>query len=77
MRTPNYVLTAEHRISNYPHDDIILTKGMFVRPVDKYYLPKHVKESSAFRWHSEEKEVFCYTSVGIVCVPKEFIRMVD
>jgi len=50
-----------------------LPAGIFVKPLDVYYLPQHIKESLAYKWYDSTKDVFVYCSVGIVVLAQKNI----
>lgn len=76
MSTPNYVLSEAYCTYDSSMNKQEYPQGMFVRPIDKYYLPKHIIDSESYRWFNEGKEVYCYTKLGIVTIPKNIIRKV-
>jgi hypothetical protein len=74
MPTPNYVLTEEHAVSSGPYDTKTLPAGSFVRPIDPVYLPRHITESDEYKYFSPERQIYCYTRIGIVAIPKYKVR---
>lgn len=76
MGTPNWILTEEQIFREYPHDERVLPKGMFVRPVDIKYVPKHVLEDPRWKFMHPPTEVFIYCRYGFFVVPKDKIRKV-
>lgn len=75
MATPDYVLVSEHRYKSGSAEAAILPEGTFVRPIDLKYVPKHVVEADLWRYFNSDKEVFCYTRLGIIAIPKELLRL--
>lgn len=76
VKTPNYVLKEEFRVTKGIFNEIVLTAGSFVKPIDPIYLPTHIKESVDFKWFQPDQEAFVYCHYGIVLVPKNLIREV-
>lgn len=76
MSTPNYVLTEPVPFSSGRMDTKILEAGVFVRPIEYCYVPKHVIEDSRWRWFNKSSDVFVYCHHGIIAVPKASIRRV-
>lgn len=76
MSTPNSVLTEDHSWSHGPYDQISLGAGAFVRPIEFIYVPKHVLDKPLCKGFNKDKEIFCYTSYGILPVPYSKIRRV-
>lgn len=72
--TPNYILKRRFVFEIGAQDMIILDPGTFVRPLDIYYVPKHIKERHPLL--NLEKEVYCYGSFGIIPIPRDFLREV-
>lgn len=75
MKTPDYVL-SEAYVTYQGSTQVEYPVGMFVRPIDPYYLPKHILDSDSHRWFNSQLEVYCYTSLGIVKFPKNIVRKV-
>lgn len=73
MKTPNYIINKEYSIVNKYLDQKILPVGTFVKPINEYYLPNHIKESTEYRWFDKTTEVFVYCRYGIVAIPKNII----
>lgn len=77
MKTPNYMLKSEYKFASEKgsgHDLRLLPAGAFVRPIQIQYVPKHVIKDERWRWFVPATEVFCYTSQGIIVIPKNLIR---
>lgn len=76
LPTPNYCLVSEYRIVQGAAvvDAKILPAGTFVRPIDYYYVPLHVREDKRWAFFDRDKEVFCFTRWGIVPIPRDLIR---
>jgi len=77
MRTPEYVIDKEYTIYSGIARDKVLPAGAFVKPIDPYWLPKHIKDSNEFKWANPKTEQFCYTHFGIVLIPLNLIRRVS
>ena len=75
MPTPNFVL-MDYFTSGSISDQKILPPGTFVRPIDVRYVPDHVLNDPRWVFFNKEKEVFCYTSIGIVAIKKDLLRQV-
>lgn len=73
-RTPNYVLTESFSVSRPLRDPITLHSGTFVRPIHADYLPRHITESSEFKYHINNGFVYCYTPKGIYPIPEDTVR---
>lgn len=76
LPTPNYVLMEAVAVTKDAFDEKILNPGEFVRPINSRYLPQHIKDTMAFKWHDPERDVFCYTKLGIVLIPIDKMRRV-
>ena len=79
LPTPNFQLTEDVHIpgsGTWSSKDLILPKESFVRPLDIHYVPKHVTEDTRNRWFDPEKEVYCYTKLGIHAIRKIYIKQV-
>ena len=78
MKTPDFVLTESHSYRKDP-DNFSTTEveaGTFVRPIDKYWVPKFILEDPRWANLDHETMVFCYFSGGIVPFPRKIIRQV-
>lgn len=67
--TPNWVLNEDHGISYGSFDTKILSEGTFARPLAFEYVPDHIKEAKENKHFNPEREVYCYTPIGIVAIP--------
>lgn len=75
MKTPDYVLSED--VTWWEGQELkTLKAGLFVRPIDWPYVPKHVIEDSRFRYVSKDSQIFCYTRHGIVPIPISAFRRV-
>ena len=74
MKTTNYVLMEAYTHLIDRQDSQTLPAGSFVRPMDPRWVPKEVKER---HWINHDKEVFCYTRLGIIPIPRKIIRVAD
>lgn len=72
-RTPNYRLKIPVTISYGIYDIKTLPSGSFVRPISEQYVPQHILDDP--RWEDADlsTDVFCYTKIGIVLIPKRDI----
>lgn len=77
MATPNFVLSRNVSVTgeNF-QNNIDLSAGTFVRPIDPVYVPKHILDAPMNRWFNEKTEFYCYTPKGILIIPKDAIRKV-
>lgn len=75
-KTPNYILSEDYSYPTGPHESKILNSGMFVRPIEIHYVPKHVLDNPLWRGFNKTKEVFVYCRYGIVPVPRNIVREV-
>ncbi len=75
-KTPDYITTEDFRFTRDWHNELTIPKGCFVRPIETYYLPKHIKDDSWYKWFDPDKEIHVYCSFGIVCIPKKIVRRV-
>lgn len=74
MKVPEYVLSEDHRIvMPIGHEDITIPAGTFVKPIDKYYVPAHIRNERPGIYIAPW-EVFCYSRYGIYPIPKSKIR---
>lgn len=76
MKTPDYVLDSDCEMVDEFWNKKTIPAGTFVKPIDFYYVPKHVREMPLNRYYDKDKETFCYCSYGIVLLPKNKIRRV-
>ncbi len=77
VRTPNYRLTEELSIQSRKggySDPVTLPAGTFVRPIHIDYVPKHVINDKRWEYFNPNTDVFAYTSIGIVMIPKNIMR---
>ena len=74
MKTPNYVLDEDFSIPYGHHDVKVLPAGTFVRPIETCYVPKHIKDEN--KWFNEKTDCYCYTRIGIIVIPKKYVRKV-
>lgn len=74
MKTPNYVLDSDFNIPYGHHDVKTLPAGSFVRPLEFIYVPQHIKDEN--KWFNEHNDVYCYTKIGIIAIPKHQVREV-
>lgn len=79
-RTPNYRLMEDFVVAasggSYMMggDYKTLPEGSYVRPIELAYVPKHVLEDKRWQHFNKDKEIFVYTKIGIVPVPKRILR---
>lgn len=71
LPTPNYVLMEDVKIHG-SGDPQTLPAGTFIRPIDIRWVPKHIKDDNL--WFNEKKQVYCYTSLGIIPISLDVIR---
>jgi hypothetical protein len=76
LPTPNYVLMEDTKVI-LAIDSVVLPAGSFVRPINIYYLPAHIKANVRLYPVDLNKFVFCYTHYGITAVPISRIRKVS
>jgi hypothetical protein len=76
MRTPDYKLIKEFKHIISANDaPIIFPAGTFVRPIDFRYLPRDMQKDVDNQFLNRiGNVVFCYTSAGIIPIPKEYMR---
>lgn len=74
MATPDYLLTNDVTITKDIWDQKVIKAGTFVRPIDFYYVPQHIKDLPDHKWFDRNREVFCYTPIGIQLIPLDKIR---
>ncbi len=75
MRVQDYV-TIEATSVSVGADSKRLEAGSFVKPIDIYYVPKHIKEDVKFLGWNLDKYVFCYTHWGITLLERSNLRTV-
>lgn len=73
-RVPDYVITEDYSFTFDRTDTKTLPAGSFVKPIELVYVPKHVVEQDRWRGFNKAKDVFCYTRLGIVSIPRKIIR---
>lgn len=69
LPTPNWALNEAHLISQGVFDSKTLEEGTFARPLALEYVPDYIKETKEHKHFNPEKEVYCYTHIGIVAIP--------
>lgn len=75
VKVQDYALKSPHMYrTGVWADPITLPAGLFVKPIEYRYVPKHVLEKYENTGHDDSKCVFCYTSYGIISIPRELIR---
>ena len=84
-RTPNYVTSEDHSYWDNgasasgpnmlwtPNSIHTLPAGTFARPIEVPYLPSHIEVSPNF---DPKVEVYCYTRMGILKLPRSILREV-
>lgn len=78
MSTPDYCLIEDVQVAEAGGwETKTLKAGTFVRPIDYYYVPKHIKEAVENRWFIANLEVFCFTPLGIKLIDKNKFRRVN
>lgn len=73
-KTPDYVIDGDVTVRNGIADAKTLPAGSFVRPLQLCYVPKHITENPNHAYFNTEKQVFCYTSIGIIPIDRDCIR---
>lgn len=78
LPTPNFILDEDYSapVSETSWETIKFDKGIFVRPIDYYYVPQHVKDDGRYKNFDSTTHVFCYTRLGIYMFPKKIVRQV-
>lgn len=74
MATPDYVLIEDVHYTSGGYETKTLLAGTFVRPIDKYYIPQHVKDKTEHKFFNEDLEMYCYTPHGIILIRKNKMR---
>ncbi len=72
MALPTYITNEDFPIAQ----NKVLPVGSFVKPIDEYWLPKHIKDKPEHIWINRDKEIYCYCHFGIVILPIKIIRKV-
>lgn len=62
-RAPNYRLKTDFKE---------LPQHSFVNPISLKWVPEHLIEEAEY--FNPEREVFCYTAIGTILIPKEIIE---
>lgn len=75
VKTPDYIL-EEKFVYSSNYSSHTLEAGYFVRPINYIYVPKHIIERPEWKYFNCDKDVFCYTRIGIVAIPKKLLRKV-
>lgn len=76
--TPDFCLTEDTQVAEAGGwETKTLAAGTFIRPIDYYYVPKHIRDAEENRWFSADKEAFCYTPLGIKLIDKNKFRRVN
>lgn len=72
-RAPTYVTKEDHVMYEGATGSKILPAHSFIRPIEWYYVPKHVIEDSRFKYTDEKTDLFCYTRYGIIPIKRSNI----
>jgi len=76
-KTPNFVTSEDFKfLVDNMWNDKTLPAGTFVRPIDSHYLPSHVTDHIANKFHDKDRDEFVYCHYGIISIPKRIIREV-
>lgn len=76
-KTPDFItIEAWSYSKGVGQEPVQFPPGTFMRPVDTYYLPKVILDSSDYMWFNPTKEVYCYSPIGLIPVPKSLLRRV-
>lgn len=75
MRIQEYITNADYKVW-LGSESIILTAGSHVKPMNYYYVPKHIKDDDRYRWFDKNTQVFCYCYMGIIALPRHIIEEV-
>jgi hypothetical protein len=67
-RAPHYRLREAHGE---------LQPGTYVRPIEYHYLSRETKESFPTHILNHERDVVCYTSLGMLVIPRSKIEEVS
>lgn len=75
-RTPDYVMVEDYVPP--AGQEKMVPKGAFIRPVDWYYLPRHIKDANDYSYYLTNRDEYCYcfTRHGLMVVPiKKFRKL--
>ena len=75
VKVPNHALTEAYSYAVGNQDTRTLPQNAYVCPIDPYYLPRHLKESSEYAFFNAETHVYCYTRYGLIPIPKNIVRV--
>lgn len=76
LPTPNYVLMEDVYVI-LSVESKKLDVGSFVRPINIYYLPQHIKDNPRLYPINLKTHTYCFTFYGIVAIPLDKIRKVS
>lgn len=76
MKVEDIVTKQEFSLHISVWDVKIIPAGTFVKPIELRYLPKHVVDDPRWNEYDVEISVFCYTSYGIIPLPRSLLRTV-
>lgn len=68
VRTDNWVLLK---------DFMQVPAGAYVKPIEAWNLPRHIKETAEYTYLNQELEVFIYTSKGMFKIQRCYISVRD
>jgi hypothetical protein len=75
LATPDYVLEEDYSHWINGRDQVLLKAGTFVRPIEFKYLPAEIRKEVGNEFVASMGTIlFCYTSVGIISIPKSIVR---
>lgn len=81
MKVPEYWLNQEHVVPSLDHlkrrtylplgAEVVLEQRSYIKPIwNKQFVPKDLLN----RWIVDKNDVFCYTSFGIIPIPRSKIE---
>lgn len=73
MRTPNHALKEDYHFGPL-NDKRTLPRGSYVKVIEDRNLPKHILDSSDYKWLDPSLKAWCYTRYGIVAVDRNLLE---
>ena len=73
IKIPNYITNTDVRITINITESVTVPAGTWVKPVEYYYVPKHIKDIPWWKHLNTEERVFTYSHYGFLPIPRKHI----
>ena len=72
---PDYITIQEIKCGDWS-SSVTIPVGTFVKPIEAWNLPRHIKVSDDFKRYNKETHIYVYCSYGFFCVERDAIGSV-